>query len=232
MTHTTIFRVASSLTILLCGLIWQPSAAAAEAPRAAYRDHNAHASGYRDSDRDGVEDFRDVCPRTLQAGAVDALGCLVLTDSQPRTERHRAAIRPLLTPAFALASAELTASIAATVNAVVEAVAKPPDAVHLVGYADSRGQAAANDQLSLQRALTVRDALVAAGWCANSISVRGAGEHDGESLHAGPTRREVKIDLILNAGDSAFEQGVERKACVSSTGVRRGIGQLAGEAAW
>ena len=81
-----------------------------------------------------------------------------------------------------------------------EALAKTPGADLVVtGHTDRVGSVEANDRLSLQRAQTVRDLLVAAGVNAESVSVAGRGEREpvvataDEVAEARNRRVEIKL---------------------------------------
>jgi outer membrane protein OmpA-like peptidoglycan-associated protein len=81
---------------------------------------------------------------------------------------------------------------------VASALTKQPTAdLRIVGHTDAKGQAAANDLLSLDRAASTRDWLVARGMSPTRISVAGRGgrdplaSNDDESGRA--TNRRVEI---------------------------------------
>jgi outer membrane protein OmpA-like peptidoglycan-associated protein len=61
----------------------------------------------------------------------------------------------------------------------------PKASVELVGHADEIGDANSNDKLSLDRALHVKEALVAQGIPASALSTRGLGNQS--PLRAGKT---------------------------------------------
>jgi outer membrane protein OmpA-like peptidoglycan-associated protein len=66
--------------------------------------------------------------------------------------------------------------------------------LRIVGHTDASGSAAANDALSLDRAASVRDWLVARGVPAPRISVAGRGARDaGLGGAAGDRRVEILI---------------------------------------
>ncbi len=62
--QTTLFIIAA-----LCLLASEPGWARA------YQDNDSRATGYRDTDGDGVLDYRDLCLRTLPAIRVGPRGC-------------------------------------------------------------------------------------------------------------------------------------------------------------
>lgn len=78
-------------------------------------------------------------------------------------------------------------------------LADPGGEVVLVGHTDTVGRAADNDRLALQRAQTLREHLVAAGFPADRITVAGRGEREllvptGDEV-AEPRNRRVDIRL-------------------------------------
>lgn len=54
-----------------------------------YADNNFRATGYRDTDGDGVRDFRDLCLRTRPGTLVGAQGCPVEPLAGPVPSAHR-----------------------------------------------------------------------------------------------------------------------------------------------
>lgn len=72
--------------------------------------------------------------------------------------------------------------------------------VHLDGYADARGDESYNEQLSEARAMAVRDALTAAGFPADRITVNALGETfsqaDEKDLDALAMERRVHIEIV------------------------------------
>jgi OOP family OmpA-OmpF porin len=63
-------------------------------------------------------------------------------------------------------------------QALIDLNGHPPVHVSAIGYADRVGSGAANKQLSLKRAATVRRALIEAGVSASVITIAGRGESD------------------------------------------------------
>jgi outer membrane protein OmpA-like peptidoglycan-associated protein len=81
--------------------------------------------------------------------------------------------------AFGSGQSSLRADAKAHLGKLLQFVqAKPDKRIRIVGHTDSSGSAAANKTLSLQRAQSVRSALVAAGVDASRIQVAGAGAAD------------------------------------------------------
>ena len=80
---------------------------------------------------------------------------------------------------FATASSELTAADKTTVEDVAAVLAKyPTTKVKIVGYADARGNEAANQKLGLDRANAVKAALSGKGIDAGRIATGSGGEAD------------------------------------------------------
>ncbi len=79
--------------------------------------------------------------------------------------------------AFAPGQSRLKPAARQHLSKLLKFVRKAPDkTLHIEGYTDSSGSAAANKALSLQRARAVRNALVAAGIDPSRIKVAGMGE--------------------------------------------------------
>ncbi len=78
---------------------------------------------------------------------------------------------------FEPASTKLTSGSEASVDELAHFLKGSPDSViHIEGFADSTGNAAANENLSANRAGSIKDALVAKGIDANRIETSGMGE--------------------------------------------------------
>ena len=86
---------------------------------------------------------------------------------------------------FATSSSELTAADRATVEDVAGVLGKYPSTnVKIVGYADARGNAAANVKLGLDRANAVKAALVAKGVADGRIATGSGGDADPVDTNA------------------------------------------------
>ena len=82
--------------------------------------------------------------------------------------------------------------------------------IHIEGHADSRGDQEHNDQLSAQRAISVRDLLIEAGVPLNRIMIDGHGEtyaaaeeNDVDSM---AMERRVDLTLIRNGNENRVAQ--------------------------
>ena len=111
--------------------------------------------------------------------SVGTLGAyLAGTDAAPRTFTFD-------TMHFATASSALTATDKTTVEDVATVLAKYPTTnVKIVGYADARGNVAANDKLGLDRANSVKAALTAKGIDAGRIATGSGGDADPVDTNA------------------------------------------------
>lgn len=121
-------------------------------------------TGVLDSDGDGVIDDRDACPDTPAGTRVDGSGCpleAILELRGVTFEFDRARLRPDAETILAWA---------------VELLQKyPVMRVEVAGHTDNIGTAEYNQQLSLERAMAVRDHFVAKGIAADRMEVRGYG---------------------------------------------------------
>ena len=111
--------------------------------------------------------------------SVGTLGAyLAGTEAAPRTFEFD-------TMHFATASSELTATDKATVEDVAGVLGKyPKTTVKIVGYADARGNAAANVKLGLDRANAVKAALTAKGIADGRIATGSGGDADPVDTNA------------------------------------------------
>jgi outer membrane protein OmpA-like peptidoglycan-associated protein len=102
--------------------------------------------------------------------------------------------------AFGSGQSSLRADAKAHLGKLLQFVQAQPDKrIRIVGHTDSSGSAAANRSLSLQRAQSVRTALVAAGVDAARIEVEGAGAADpvASNATAAGRARNRRVVVIL-----------------------------------
>ncbi|MEM1413300.1 MAG: OmpA family protein [Myxococcota bacterium] len=100
---------------------------------------------------------------------------------------------------FEVSSAELSPESEALIDRVAEVVGECPGTVRIEGHTDRTGNAATNETLSMDRALAVRDALVAREIEASRLVPRGFGPRrpralgDAEADHAANRRIEFHV---------------------------------------
>lgn len=142
-----------------------------------------------DSDGDGVPDDRDKCPDTIQGAKVDSEGCMIMNQTITFNNIN-----------FELDSAQITASSRPSLDRVAKALKAQDDfKVEIAGHTDSTGSASYNENLSDQRAKSVRQYLIDQGIDANRMTARGYGEmepiasNDNQSGRAMNRRVEFRV---------------------------------------
>jgi len=144
----------------------------------------------RDDDADRVFNRVDQCPNSPAGVRVDINGCeikdvIALSGVNFKTNSDRL----LLGAAHVLSEAAATLKMHADLR------------VEVAGHTDSVGNAAANESLSVRRAITVRDFLIAAGVNAANVTAKGYGEtrpvSDNASENGRTANRRVEL-IILN----------------------------------
>jgi len=119
-----------------------------------------------DSDGDGVPDNRDQCPNTLEGGRVDSNGCLIVNQTVTLTNIN-----------FEFDSAKLTRSSESSLDRIADSLKSQTDfRVEVAGHTDSVGAAEYNEQLSQERAESVRQYLLNRGVDPSRVTARGYGE--------------------------------------------------------
>ena len=125
-----------------------------------------------DSDGDGVTDDADRCPNTPAGTRVDASGCPVAVGVLDTVTKSLV----LEGVSFRTGSAALTPSGRTTLLRAVDLMKASPNVrIEIGGHTDNTGSARANERLSLARATTVKNTLVAAGVEAGRLEVKGYG---------------------------------------------------------
>mgnify|MGYP000846197136 FL=1 len=142
-----------------------------------------------DSDGDGVPDNRDQCPNTLEGGRVDSNGCLIVNQTVTLTNIN-----------FEFDSAKLTRSSESSLDRIADSLKSQTDfRVEVGGHTDSVGAAEYNEQLSQERAESVRQYLVNRGVDPSRVTGRGYGElnpvasNESESGRAMNRRVEFRV---------------------------------------
>jgi OOP family OmpA-OmpF porin len=117
-----------------------------------------------DTDGDGITDAMDLCPETQQGAAVEPTGCVA------------GAAIDLDGVTFSDDGYELSDEARRVLDPVAEILRQHSDLrFQVAAHTDARGDPAHNQWLSLQRAQTVRDYLVAKGVDARHIGAVGYG---------------------------------------------------------
>jgi OOP family OmpA-OmpF porin len=118
-----------------------------------------------DEDSDGVVDRLDRCPGTPRNTQVDVRGCEIKSEIE------------LPGVNFETNSDRLLAGAESELDVAAASLDKNPSIrVEVAGHTDSDGAAEYNEGLSLRRATTVRDYLIARGIAESRLTVRGYGE--------------------------------------------------------
>lgn len=121
--------------------------------------------GCTDEDGDGVNDDLDMCPGTPPGADVDGRGCVLLPPALVLEGIE-----------FRYDSAEILPTSEPSLLRAAQALLDNPDVrVEIGGHTDDIGGRAYNDDLSLQRATSVRDWLTGRGIDARRLEVRGYG---------------------------------------------------------
>jgi len=173
-----------------------------------------------DSDHDGVSDDKDKCRNTSAGAAVDIHGCELDDDDDGvfnsrdkcpdssagvRIDVNGCEIRDIIALSgvnFATNSDRLLTGAEYVLAQAAATLRKHPDLkVEVAGHTDSNGSAEANVNLSVRRAITVRDYLIRAGANAANLTSRGYGEtrpvSDNTTAQGRTENRRVEL-IILN----------------------------------
>lgn len=157
-----------------------------------------------DSDNDGIFDGIDQCPNTPSAVRVDLSGCPTIDSEEERTLYDTGTLALALE--FESGEADLRAGASADLRVIANAMRKWPDMrLEIGGHTDDRGAEAANQQLSEERAQTVKDYLVDTfTWIsADRLEVVGYGEEkpvaDNATEEGRAQNRRVEF-VILSGG--------------------------------
>jgi outer membrane protein OmpA-like peptidoglycan-associated protein len=139
----------------------------------------------------------------VQAGSAPARETLSAGDVEARfADARRAMPEPPVTYVmhFVLGTSELTEDSRQTMETVVAEVARRPGAdVSVVGYTDALGSTEHNDTLSLRRAQSVRDYMIAHGLRGDLIRAMGRGERDssGSDVDDATNPGDRRVDVIV-----------------------------------
>jgi OmpA-OmpF porin, OOP family len=102
---------------------------------------------------------------------------------------------------FEVASTQLTSASKGSVDELAQFLTSNPEAViHIEGFADTTGNASANEALSANRARAIKDALVAKGIDANRIETSGMGDSNpvapNDSDHDRAQNRRAEVTRV------------------------------------
>jgi len=144
-----------------------------------------------------TQDRQEILSGAYGSAVVDKRGALALRTEAPAEVAQRYAstldARPAAPVSFVLhfefgSAVDIAPSFAPVLEQLRAALPRyPAPEVTVIGHTDRVGSQESNDQLSLQRAMTVRDLLLQAGLPPDSIEVAGRGEREPEV----PTADEV-----------------------------------------
>jgi len=202
----------------------QARQAALEAQRAEAEQRAAAATARADSLRQAA----DAANAQLEQAMAQLQSLVVeITDLK---QTSRGLVISLSDILFDLGKASLKGGAEANVRKISAVLKQYPDhKISIEGYTDSTGSDAFNQQLSENRAMAVRDALVAGGLDSTAIAVHGYGKANPVATNATPDGRQqnrrVEI-VVLGAGKLADLIGARpaptRPAADASTGTSAG----------
>ncbi len=126
-----------------------------------------------------------------------------LNAALPTRESDRGLISEIGGVQFATGTANINASAREGLAKFSGIVASYPGLrFNVEGHTDSTGSDATNNELSMRRAITVRDYLIAQGVPASSIDVAGLGSSTplGDNTTADGRSRNRRVDIVLSGG--------------------------------
>lgn len=143
-----------------------------------------------DADADGVANIRDSCPGTPAGAGVDASGC-------PLAGERLAIVTNIN---FDFDRTTVRDDVKERLARVIQLLKEMPDLdVEIVGYTDDVGSSAYNLDLSLRRAESVRDYIVAHGIARARLGVAGHGMADPFVSNATPEGQAVnrRVEFVV-----------------------------------
>ena len=172
-----------------------------------------------DTDKDGVWDVNDKCPGTPVGAAVDAQGCELDSDNDGVVDRFDECPNSSPGVAVDIKGCEIKSEIrlpgvnfetnsdqlmsgAQSVldNAAATLLKNPSLIIEVAGHTDSDGAAEYNLNLSMRRAVTVRDYLIRRDVPPDRLTARGYGEEQpiaqGGSAEAKAANRRVVLRVL------------------------------------
>jgi len=143
----------------------------------------------KDSDGDGVPDFKDKCPNTPKNFAVDHNGCPIIARLNINFDFNKAYVKKIYYP---------------QIKKVAEVLkANPKIKIEIAGHTDNIGSAEYNKKLSLKRAEAVKNILVNVYKIdSNRIIVKGYGEEYPLVPNTTPTNRALnrRVEIVAING--------------------------------
>ncbi|MCX6073020.1 MAG: OmpA family protein [Campylobacterales bacterium] len=138
-----------------------------------------------DSDKDGVLDSQDKCPKSPAGYKVDAEGCPISASLHLN---------------FATGSNAIDAEGRVKINDFADIMKNNPHyKATIIGHTDSVGSTASNQKLSVKRAAKVKDMLVRQGIAAKRLTVKGEGERNpvanNATIEGRVENRRIQINL-------------------------------------
>jgi outer membrane protein OmpA-like peptidoglycan-associated protein len=180
-------------------------AAATEATRVA----NESATAAADLASAAAREARDREGQRATAAAVAAARTNLrdrLSTALPTRDTERGLVADIGGVQFATGTAEISGSARESVAKFSGIVASYPGLrFNVEGHTDSTGSVATNNDLSLRRAITVRDYLIGEGVSASSIEVAGLGSSmpTGDNGTAEGRARNRRVEIVVSGGPLA-----------------------------
>ena len=126
-----------------------------------------------------------------------------LNQALPTEETDRGLVSQIGGVQFATGTADINASARENLAKFSGIVASYPGLrFNIEGHTDSTGSNATNNELSMKRAMTVRDYLITRGVPASSIDVAGLGSAAplGDNTTVDGRARNRRVDIVLTGG--------------------------------
>ncbi|HNW49895.1 MAG TPA: OmpA family protein [Prolixibacteraceae bacterium] len=153
--------------------------------------------GCPDTDGDGVADNVDACPDTPAGDEVDDKGCPKEEDMDKWLKNNK--VNSIF---FGTNENEITQDSKGRMDKLIKLMNSNPRAkVKASGFADPRGNADANMQLSVRRANAAKQYLVSKGIATNRISTEGLGEENSDKesqLSTEELQNSRRVDFTLH----------------------------------
>jgi len=177
------------------------AAAAAERERAAMAAAEAARAAEAAAERAAQAAAAAAEARAAEAARNDLLGRL--NSVLPTRESDRGLVSEIGGVQFATGTAELNSPARESLARFSGVVASYPDLRFVIeGHTDNVGSDATNNELSLQRAISVRDYLIGQGVAASRIDVAGLGSLRpiGDNTTAHGRARNRRVEIVISGG--------------------------------